>query len=488
MLPDLGKNIKCGNSLIGSDFYAQENLPTLDDEARLQINAFDWKHEFADIMSAGGFDAVIGNPPYGAELSGSELSYCVARYEPASKFPDSYCLFTVAATRLLRRSGALSFIAPNTFCDLENCDAFRRWLLQQNELIAIWQSGWAFDQAVVDTLVFHLRSGGRSGERIEVRIDDRQYRRSANEFLENELTKIDYRNTSESRAFLRRVTSACDPLSAHVKVSAGVKMYEKGKGSPPQSKATLEERPFSRTDSCPRGWQALYRGNDVTRHTLAKPKEFVHYGPWLAAPRDPALFAGPKLLMRRTDDRLMCAFDDTGAIAVNSCHVIKPHELSPLLLSGLLNSKLLQRVFEIQNPQMVGKVFAEIKVVYVERLPIPRIDLKSKATRAAHDTLVAHVERMLKLHEQLAAAKSPHEQTHLQRDIAATDRAIDQLVYQLYGLTPEEIALVEAATAPAATKPDTPVDAEARPTATEPATPGGGYESHFLAQEDPPES
>lgn len=55
---------------------------------------------------------------------------------------------------------------------------------------------------------------------------------------------------------------------------------------------------------------------------------------------------------------------------------------------------------------------------------------------------------MLKLHEDLAAAKSPDAQTRLERDIAATDRAIDQLVYQLYDLTAAEIALVEAATAP----------------------------------------
>ncbi len=63
-LPDLGDNIKCGNSLIGSDFYAQADLPAFDEDARYKINAFDWQHEFKLIMDAGGFDAVIGNPPY----------------------------------------------------------------------------------------------------------------------------------------------------------------------------------------------------------------------------------------------------------------------------------------------------------------------------------------------------------------------------------------------------------------------------------------
>jgi hypothetical protein len=99
---------------------------------------------------------------------------------------------------------------------------------------------------------------------------------------------------------------------------------------------------------------------------------------------------------------------------------------------------------------------------------------------------------MLKLHADLAAAKSPAAQTHLARDIAATDRAIDQLVYQLYGLTPEEIALVEAATAPPVAKsaathePSAPVVAPLPPEAYHQAEADAAH--HFMAKEDPPPS
>ena len=64
ILPDLDSNIKCGNSLIGSDFYEGRQKGLFDDEEAYRINAFDWKKEFQDIMKGGGFDAVIGNPPY----------------------------------------------------------------------------------------------------------------------------------------------------------------------------------------------------------------------------------------------------------------------------------------------------------------------------------------------------------------------------------------------------------------------------------------
>ena len=74
------------------------------------------------------------------------------------------------------------------------------------------------------------------------------------------------------------------------------------------------------------------------------------------------------------------------------------------------------------------------------------IDFSVKAERAQHDRLVGMGEQMLTLHKQLAAAKTPHEQTVLQAQIAATDGQIDRLVYELYGLTEAEIKIVEEAT------------------------------------------
>jgi len=163
------------------------------------------------------------------------------------------------------------------------------------------------------------------------------------------------------------------------------------------------------------------------------------------------MFDEPKLLMRRTDDHLMASVDRDCAICVNSCHVILLNKdgnthLSYDYLLGLLNSKLLQKVFELQNPQMVNKIFAEIKVIYVSRLPIRPIDFTEATDESRHDRMVELVERMLDLHKALAKAKTDHDKTLLQRQITTTDHQIDQLVYELYGLTEEEIAIVEGAT------------------------------------------
>jgi hypothetical protein len=205
-------------------------------------------------------------------------------------------------------------------------------------------------------------------------------------------------------------------------------MYEKGKGKPAQTEQTVSERPYSIIGQCPPDWKPLYRGTDITRYSLNPPKEFVNYGPWIAAPRSKELFDSPKILMRRTDDRLMCTIERDSAICVNSCHVIKLkpdiQNFSYEFLIGILNSRLTQYFFELSNPQMLGKVFAEIKVVYVEHLPIPDVPMEKQSQ------IVTLVNKILE-------AKITGENT------SGYEAEIDRLVYALYGLTDEEIAAVE---------------------------------------------
>ena len=402
------------------------------------------------VMRSGGFDVVIGNPPYGVEHSPSEVNYLRGHYPEAEQFPDSYCLFMIKALQLIRTGGFVSLIVPNTFCDLENCQLFRKWLLGHNTLEHIWQTGWAFKAAVVDTLVFvatNHPSGANSG--VSIVVGQRQYERRTKEFLANDLSKIDYRNTKAMAEFLQKVESGVIPLGEIAITNAGVKMYEKGKGNPPQTEKTMRDRPFSMAGACPKGWRPLYRGEDISRYHISAAGEFVNYGPWLAAPRKPELFESPKILMRRTDYRLMASLELDSAVCVNSCHVIKlksnqDRGLSYGYILGLLNSRLLQKAFELKNPQMVGKVFAEIKVIYVERLPIRPINFSDPTDKARHDKMVELVDRMLELNKQKHSGKlAPSQMDRVDREIAATDAEIDNLVYELYGITNEERRIIE---------------------------------------------
>jgi hypothetical protein len=116
-----------------------------------------------------------------------------------------------------------------------------------------------------------------------------------------------------------------------------------------------------------------------------------------------------------------------------------------LYFLGILNSILATYFVKIIALELTKGAFTKIRTNQLARLPIRTIDFTNPTDKARHDHMVALVEQMLALHRQLAAAKTAHDKTALQRQIAATDRQIDRLVYQLYDLTEEEIKLVEGA-------------------------------------------
>lgn len=453
VLPNLGKNIKCGNSLIGPDFY--DNQLDLFSEQIKKVNAFDWQKGFPEIFNNGGFDVIIGNPPYGTPFSKEELIYLLSIYPQAKKFPDSYCLFMILSKHISKLKGIQSLIVPNTFCDLESCNEFRNWLLTENNLKEIWQSGWAFKSAIVDTIVFIMENKNVSKNNLEkaisIKIDNFVHSRKISSFLNNHLLKIDFRNSESDKKLLKKIENI-PTLKMFAMVKAGVKMYEKGKGNPAQTEKTMMERPYSTKEFQPNGWKKLYRGQDIDRYYITPASEFVNYGPWLAAPRNSELFKSPKILMRRTDDRLLSCTEYEDSICVNSCHVIKLIEgigksLTYEYLLGILNSSLMQRVFELQNPQMVGKVFAEIKVIYVERLPIKFIEVDDIVQKAKHDQIVFLVKNLLELKDQLQFIKLDTHRQQINRSIDHAYERIDKLVYELYGLTHEEIDIIKINTA-----------------------------------------
>jgi hypothetical protein len=173
----------------------------------------------------------------------------------------------------------------------------------------------------------------------------------------------------------------------------------------------------------------------------------LRYGLWLAEPRPAAKFDAPeKIFIRQTGDRLVAALDREQHLCLNNMHVLVPTEprVSTSFLLGLINSTLLNWYYRTLNPE-VGEALAEVKRANVAKLPIRNVDFNDRANKARHEQMVELVERMLALHKQLAAAKTDHAKTNLQRQIDATDGKIDQLVYELYDLTPDEIKIVEGA-------------------------------------------
>jgi len=137
-LPDLGNNIKCGNSLIGPDYFEGRLIPD-EDEIR-RVNPFDWQTEFPEIMAAGGFDVVIGNPPYiriqmMKEWAPIEVELYKQRYKAASKGNyDIYVVFVERALQLLNKRGRMGYILPHKFFQAKYGEALRTLLVKGNYL------------------------------------------------------------------------------------------------------------------------------------------------------------------------------------------------------------------------------------------------------------------------------------------------------------------------------------------------------------------
>ena len=399
-------------------------------ENKMFENAFEWRFEFPEILSSEGdyigFDLIIGNPPYGVKEKGKKyLNFVSSSYLPASRVPDSYFLFIVLASYLCRPNGHIAYIVPNTFCDIEQGIDFRRWMVSEVDFYKLFDSGWAFDDAVVETVILFMQNRLRAGEHLEILRNDRLTHLAFDSVLASNGLKINFRTEQSHRELIEKIVSTSKRIRDIATVSAGVKLYEKGKGNPKQTEEIVRSKPFSQFGERPENSRPLIRGGDIDRYSLSNIEEFVKYGRWLAAPRESDLFDGQRIIMRRTDDILRATFISDDSICANSCHIIKPLDgVSVSSLLGLLNSTLYQWVFEQQNPQMVGKAFAEIKVVYVENLPF-RSDVH-------YDSVLGDlVNDLLTVKERGLSELVP--------DLEAR---IDKVVYELFNLTEEEIKVV----------------------------------------------
>jgi hypothetical protein len=140
VLPNLGDNIKCGNSLIWPEYYEQQQGTLFDEAEMRRVNVFDWDDErkgFGKILKKGGFDCVIGNPPYvliGKDIhSAPELSY-LNHYKVAQYKTDLFHLFLQRGVDLLGYRGLLGFIVPNPWLTLKFTEKLRQYILKEGKI------------------------------------------------------------------------------------------------------------------------------------------------------------------------------------------------------------------------------------------------------------------------------------------------------------------------------------------------------------------
>jgi type I restriction-modification system DNA methylase subunit len=453
ILPDLANNIKCGNSLIGPDFYDQPEMDLLDDEARYRVNVFDWKTAFPEVFKQGGFDCVIGNPPYVLLQDGNrnddQLRYLNSSYRVASYKLDTYHLFFEQGVTILKECGKLGYITPSNFLTNNGLVALRNFILSdtQPEQILIF-TGSVFQAASVDTSIMILgnRKNGASlpfpilqataGESLGGILKAiSQVKPQA--VLEDELRLFSGSSSSAAKKIWDKCNACSDLLGTIAHVNFGKQLRDRKKFLDDVIEVASPSKLPSTHTPC-------YTGKNVNRYSLnwdglaCLDNEIARSGGcWDRSKHE----ARNKLLTRQIGRTPIFAIDTEGKHCLNTLFMVSLLDTNPLFVLGLLNSKLLGFLWVERFYDQRG-TFPKIKGTYLKLLPIKRV-LAKPTDVEKHDRMVSLVERMLALVPKRRAEANPQAAAQLDAQISATDRQIDRLVYELYELTDEEIALVE---------------------------------------------
>jgi hypothetical protein len=527
VLPNLDNNIKCGNSLIGTDFYS-ENLPLLsshrgrektpsplasqtpsplmgegrgggEDELLKKLNPFDWhdtEKGFGKIMKEGGFDAVIGNPPYvRQEMLGEFKPYLQNNYKAYHGMADIYVYFIEKAVSLLKDGGQFSYIVANKWMRANYGEPIRKWMKSQaiEEItdfgdLPVFQnattypcilrigksstksaktfratkvetldfqdlqkyvesksysvrrdtlddSGWSLASAKEDTLLSKIKSSGVPlGEYVKGKIY-RGILTGLNEaFVIDEetrkrLIKEDPKSKELIKPFLagrdvkRYQTPTSNKYLIFTRRGVDIKQYPAIEQYLSQYKAQLMPKP--------KNWSGTnWKGRKPGSYKWYEIQDAVDYYSEFEKLKIviPAIVSGASYTF---DDKAFYSNDKTSIISIDDKYLL-----------GLLNSKVLDFfMHRISSTKQGG--YYEYKPMYLSQLPICTIDFNNKKEKAMHDQMVSLVDKMIDLHEKLKKAKTPHDRELIERQIKAADSQIDKLVYELYGLTEEEMEIVE---------------------------------------------
>jgi predicted RNA methylase len=445
VLPPLESNILCGNSLIDTDFYDEQ----LDFGDEKKIKPFNWQHAFPNVFAKGGkFDVVMGNPPYGATFTENETKYFLKMYQLQNYQLDSYFLFIEKGLKLLTpNTGLLGFIIPNTWLlNLKN-SKIRQHLFSKTEIenIVHYQIP-VFTQAVVDTeiMIFKNRPSSKT-HKINIEIHNKQNERiqkriKQQNWIDAQGSPVNIFDSKKNHS-IKNKAMVFPLLDLLCKITQGTKPFQIGKGKPPQSKKIVKEKPFVSETKIEQSFRPLLRGSLMNRYQINWNKNyFIKFGDWLAEPRYSADYdAKEKIIVRQTGDRLNATLDVKQFIVRDNLYTIVPKDESINLryILGLLNSKFLTWYYQnIINPEK-GEALAQVKRGHLALLPI------AKSNKKQENSIIKLVDQLLKLNVEKSKTKLQTNLSQIESKITYCEDKINELVYQLYGLTEEEIKIVE---------------------------------------------
>ena len=502
ILPSMMNNIKCGNSLIGSNYYEDKDLTLFGIQEQRKVNVFDWDKQFPQVFAEGGFDCVIGNPPY-LRVQGlrenyeDESKFYEQKYKSATGRFDFYVSFMERGFSLINKNGILSFILPHKFINADFGIGIRSFIYNNKALNYLVHFGaeQVFANASVYTCIIGLSHGNKEFDFVQVNPkeieNDLNYEKINEEKLSSvekwnlavsddnqildKINLLPYRVKDVFKGILQGIVSG-DNKAFYLEDCVIKGKYVEGFCTITESRIQIEK------EIC----KPIFTGKTIARYELNNKDEYIIYPYHLnndktvfytekelrtcfpkcyeyfssikkrlssrgtASMKYPIWYAlwNARNILNLTTKKIftpdICygssmVYDDNGCFHNDTSYglVLKePDELLYKAYLAILNSSLTWFFLQKTGTSLRGGYF-RFKTKYLEPFPLPDLDEQSA------QKLSSLAEQQLSTHKQLAEAKSDADKNLLEQRIQILDSQINAAVYKLYGLTSEEIKIVE---------------------------------------------
>jgi len=400
-LTKLADKIKCGNSLI--------------DDKSIVDNAFVWEKEFPEVFENGGFDVVIGNPPYvfaRENMQQNLKDYYVENYQSANYQINTYLLFIEKSINLIKPNSNYGLIIPNAWLMVYSGEGLRKYILDNckiHEIINL--EGYSFENVSVETIILLAKKEKVIKNEFEVLFSQGNefilsHKKEQNDFSKNDGFEFRVFADGESSELITKLQKNSVILDNLVQIKAGLQAYEKGKGNPKQSADDVKNRPYDYNYKFDDNTFKYLEGKDVGRYNIVWSGLYLKYGEHLAAPRTFNLFNGKKIIIREITGKypnsIVSAYNEDIYLYNRSNIAIVENEdtnISLKYIVSILNSSLMAYYFIKNTAKSVRKMFPKVILKDLRQFPFKDISLELQ------QPFIKRTDLMLQLNNKLQEAK-----------------------------------------------------------------------------------
>lgn len=495
-IPKLENNIKCGNSLISSDFYLDNRPSLFNEKEKRKINTFDWEKEFPMIFNEQktekvvkiknqfkthinaasnyiegakyhvdkanqyidelvvhavkeespeynaaddyGFDVIIGNPPYGVIFTDEMKIYLKSNYNYLDSELESYIIFIEKAMRMYKKGGLIGLIVPSNLMTNSRYSIIRKRILQYkiNTLIDVGSN--VFNTASVDTCIFIIENNQIHNNLIKIsQISDKK----RFEKLEFKLIEQSQFENADYQIFniQKNIEDIELENKIQLKTTSLLNYVNFARGIEFGYNSEYTNNKIISKNS-----RKLIAGRCINRYSLKFENRYIEFDSMDSSNfKSNEIYENEKILVRRIGLNIIAVYDNEKYFNVCDVYNLTSKNKTNLkYILSLLNSKLMSYFLKTKFYNS-KKLFPKIPIAYLKKLPIRNIDFSNKTEKSKHDKLVELTEQMLENQKYLQESKSDSDKKMYANICDLLDNQIDNLVYHLYELTVEEIKVVE---------------------------------------------